>query len=83
MHTKVECYSGMEYAERPLKFLWQEEWREIRRIVAERRTEHGKEFDILDERNEMFQLIYDFGSEGWTVLTQRETAGAPKSNLLR
>jgi hypothetical protein len=77
MNAEVECYSGMEYAERPLRFLWQEEWRGIRRIVAERRTVDGKEFDVLDERNEKFLLVYGFAADRWKVIPQQEAAGIP------
>jgi hypothetical protein len=83
MSAEVECYSGLEYAERPLRFRWQEEWREIRRIIAERRTVHGKEFDISDERNEKVLLIYDAAAEDWKVLSQQGTAATPQSNISR
>jgi hypothetical protein len=83
METEVECYSGMEYAERPLRFFWQEEWRGILQIITERRTDCGKEFDIVDEKDEKFNLVYDFASDSWNALPQREPAGAPKSKFLR
>jgi hypothetical protein len=63
----VECYSGVEYPERPRKFLWQGTWRAVERILAERRTPEGKQFEVQDEERGKFLLIYDRGRDDWTI----------------
>jgi len=67
LEKNVECYSGVEYAEQPRKFLWRGEWRSVCRIVAERRTVDGKQFEILDDAGEKFLLAYQSPADHWTV----------------
>jgi hypothetical protein len=67
LEKNVECYSGVEYAELPRKFLWQESWRTVGRIYAERRTVEGKQFEVVDEGGEKFLLIYDARDDRWTI----------------
>ncbi len=63
----VECYSGVEYAEQPRKFLWRGVWRTVRQITAEGRTVDGKFFEALDEAGEKFRLAYSSAADGWTI----------------
>ena len=67
MEKNVECYSGVEYAEQPRKFLWRGEWRSVRCIVAERWTVDGKQFEILDDAGERFLLAYRSTADHWTI----------------
>jgi hypothetical protein len=63
----VACYSGVEYAEQPRKFLWQGEWRAVRRITAEARTADEKIFEVVDETGETFRLAYRSAADCWTI----------------
>ena len=63
----VECYSGVEYAERPRKFFWEGTWRTVSRIIAERRLPEGKQFVVEDGHGEQFVLTYAFDREQWTI----------------
>jgi hypothetical protein len=67
LNDEVECYSGVEYAERPRKFLWRGKWRTVDRIQAERRTPEGKQFEVQDEEQEKFILAYETGRDTWTI----------------
>lgn len=67
MSEAVECYSGVEYAERPVAFFWQAERRTVRRICAETRTPTGKRFTVVDEKEERFLLTYDSSRQEWLV----------------
>jgi hypothetical protein len=67
LEKNVECYSGVEYAEQPRKFLWQESWRTVERIYGERRTVQGKQFEVADEGGEKFLLTYDAHGDRWTI----------------
>jgi hypothetical protein len=63
----VECYSGVEYPERPRKFLWRGEWRTVERILVERRIPEGKQFEVLDDSQGKFLLTYESGRDAWIV----------------
>jgi hypothetical protein len=67
MDERVECYSGMEYAERPERIFRQGEWLRIREIRAERRLPGGKEFEVETEDGDAYSLTYDSGADRWTV----------------
>jgi hypothetical protein len=63
----VECYSGVEYAEQPRRFLWRGEWRVVRRVAAEGKMVDGKQFEVLDEGGEKFLLVYRSSADRWTI----------------
>jgi hypothetical protein len=63
----VECYSGVEYAEQPRRFRWEGGWRTVGRILAECRTEDGKQFDLLDDTGERFRLAYQARADCWSI----------------
>jgi hypothetical protein len=67
LEKKVECYSGVEYAEEPRKFLWQGKWRIVRQIAAENRTVNEKQFTIVDDAGEKFLLTYQFPEDRWEI----------------
>jgi hypothetical protein len=69
MDDMVECYSGVEYAQRPVRFSWQGTHRTVRRICAERRIPEGKQFDVVDEEGGNFLLTYEAARDCWTVRT--------------
>jgi hypothetical protein len=68
MSDIVECYSGLEYAERPVAFVWQDERRSVCRICAQARTPEGNRFTVVDERGERFILSCDSHHQEWHVI---------------
>jgi hypothetical protein len=70
-NSSVECYSGTEYAQRPMKFFWQGEWRTVGRIRTERRIPGGKQFEVEDEQRGIFLLAYEEAVDLWTVRPAR------------
>jgi hypothetical protein len=67
MAETVECYSGLEFAERPTAFVWQAERRIVRRVSTEGRTPDTKWFVVVDERDEPFLLTFDLLRKEWSV----------------
>ena len=63
----VECYSGHEYAERPLAFTWQGERMKVDKIVAEAVTPNGKSFKVTAENGQQFTLRYDQQNDCWMI----------------
>ncbi|MFN3742224.1 MAG: hypothetical protein ACK4VW_06080 [Anaerolineales bacterium] len=75
--AEVKCYSGNEYAERPLSFLWEGAQMEVERILARWRTPRGKVFRVraavsepiaaLPAGHATFDLIYDQVQDCWDI----------------
>lgn len=71
----VKCYSGNEYAERPLSFLWEGAQMEVQTILARWRTPRGKLFRVRATVTEptaavpagTFDLIYDEVQDCWNI----------------
>jgi hypothetical protein len=74
----VECYSGIEYAERPAAFRWQRERRAVTRVITEERTPAGKRFLVLDDRTERFILTYESLPDRWSIEPARKAEGRPE-----
>jgi hypothetical protein len=69
LDNPVECYSGVEYAERPVRFSWEGRHRMVSRICAERRIPEGKQFEVVDEEGGRFLLTYTTAHDRWTIRT--------------
>jgi hypothetical protein len=67
MDGTVECYSGVEYAQRPMRFFWQGVWRRVERICVERRIPEGKQFVVEDMDRGRFLLTYETTRDLWTI----------------
>lgn len=64
---RVECYSGSEYAERPLAFFWQGERFTVQKILNHAITPQGKSFRILTADGREFSLSYDQQMDRWKI----------------
>jgi hypothetical protein len=67
--TLVKCYSGVEYAERPVRFSWEGKHHMVSRICDERRTPEGKQFEVVDEEGGRFLIAYTTAHDHWTIRT--------------
>ncbi len=63
----VECYSGSEYAERPLAVTWQGLHMEIVEILERWRGPETKGFRVRTTAGTVFELTYLEISEQWHV----------------
>ncbi len=63
----VRCYSGSEYAERPVSFYWDGAWRDVETILFQWRSPEGKVFQVRDVQKRLFQLRYNQIREDWEV----------------
>ena len=63
----VECYSGIEYAERPRAFIWQETQYKVAKIQARWLTPEGKCFRVHTVSNQEFVLCYKQRMETWEI----------------
>lgn len=64
----VECYSGQEYAERPLALHWQGERLPIIEILTRWRTPHEKTFLVRTTDQQVFRLSYDELDRTWCIV---------------
>jgi hypothetical protein len=63
----VECYSGVEYADRPTAFFWRLKRHVVDRICSRALTPDGDRFEVLDDRGEAFILSYNRLHDIWLV----------------
>lgn len=66
--TKVDCYSGYTYAERPRCFLWGGKILKIAKIEKEWLTPDGRFFRVLTEDEELFELCYNEAEDNWWLI---------------
>jgi hypothetical protein len=67
MVVLVECYSGVEYAEYPTAFQWEEMRLSVEEVLADWRTPQGKSFRVRAANGRIFDLVYDEISDEWIV----------------
>jgi hypothetical protein len=63
----VECYSGYEYAERPLALHLDGQRLEVTDIEAEWRAPQGHCFRLRTKNGQRFELFYDELFDNWKV----------------
>jgi hypothetical protein len=63
----VECYSGYDYPQRPVAFVWLGERLEVTQIDAERRTPEGKGFWVRTRDGQVFDLFYRALYDQWDI----------------
>jgi hypothetical protein len=63
--SKVSCYSGHSYAQRPYRFTWQDEVCLISAIINEEHTPAGKRFLVKTPGGDLFYLDYDIEMDRW------------------
>jgi aminotransferase len=68
MASRVECYSGVEYAEHPTAFQWEGVRLPVDQILAEWRTPGGKSFRVRVVDGRIFELIYAELNDNWQVI---------------
>ncbi len=72
MSERVECYSGVEYAERP-KALWQQGERlEVETVEAQWRTPEGKKFRVRTTEGQVFELVYVEQHDEWQIISHKD-----------
>ena len=63
----VFCYSGNEYADRPVSFLHEGELLEVLEIIARWRTPQGKLFRIAAAGGRIFDILFCEACGGWKI----------------
>jgi len=63
----VECYSGVEYAERPVAFEWEGRRLEVESIEARWRAPGSKRFRVRTTDGQRFELIYQSHIDEWGI----------------
>jgi hypothetical protein len=66
METQVECYSGVEYAERPTAFDWQGQRLAVDEVLQRWRTPGFKCFRVRASE-QTFELRYDEHTGDWQI----------------
>lgn len=65
--TLVTCHSGYTYAQRPVRFVWQDEQVEVASIQVEWISPEGKTFRVRVQEDLVFDLCYAVRADTWTI----------------
>jgi hypothetical protein len=67
MITRVRCYAGTSYPERPVAFEWEGRWLDVARAIAQSRTPEGMVFDVLAADGQRYRLNWVEACDRWSV----------------
>jgi len=67
MPDLVECYSGLEYAERPTALWWKGQRLEVEEVEAQWRISGGKKFRVRTAEGQVFELLYVELYDEWRI----------------
>jgi len=65
--SKVRCYAGTSYPERPLAFEWGGGWLDVVEVLRQERTPMGLIFRVLAEDGRRYRLAWDEAGDEWTT----------------
>jgi hypothetical protein len=65
--ARVECYSGLEYAERPTAVWWQGVRFEVEAIEQQWRTPEGKGFRVRLVSGPILELFWSTRTDEWSI----------------
>jgi hypothetical protein len=67
MPDSVECYSGVEYPERPTAISYQGQRLEIAQVIQAGRIPEGKRFRVQTADMQFFELVYKESEDEWLI----------------
>ncbi len=65
--TRVRCYAGTRYPERPLAFEWEGIWLDVVEVRRSVRTSEGMLFDVLADDRRRYWLEWAEISDNWSA----------------
>jgi len=68
MGIPVLCYSGLEYAERPIALHWQGQRLDVEKVLDSQKIPNGKRFTVLVSTQQVFELTYDELEDQWQII---------------
>jgi hypothetical protein len=72
--TRVRCYAGASYPERPIAFEWEGQWLEVAKLLRRARTPEGLRFDVLAKDGRTYRLVWDVDGDSWSIMKSGEPA---------
>lgn len=67
IQTRVECYAGYAYPQRPVAFWWQGQRLVVTAVRSEARLPDGKRFLVETASEQVFEINYNQIQDMWTV----------------
>jgi len=65
MKTKVECHSGIEYAQTPCAWMWDGRRSKVEKVITETRSPSEKRFFVQSTDGQSFTLVYRCVQDEW------------------
>ena len=67
MPERVECYSGLEYADRPRAIWWQGARVEVQAVEKQWRTPEGRGFRVRLASGQTLDLFFSTRTDEWLI----------------
>lgn len=67
MNTRVECYSGATYAERPTALWWEDQRLEVEAVESRWRSPNARTFHVRTVGGRRFEVHFDEQLDSWQV----------------
>ncbi len=65
--SRVRCYAGASFPERPVAFEWQGSWLKVTEIIRQARTPETLVFWVLAENDVCYRLTWQVAADNWTI----------------
>jgi hypothetical protein len=65
--TRVHCYAGTSYPERPVAFEWEGGWQEVIEMLWQARTPEGLVFHVLTGNDRRCELAWREIDDSWSM----------------
>jgi hypothetical protein len=65
--TRVRCYAGASYPERPVAFEVEGRWLDVIEVVWQARTPEGSVFRVQAADGHRHRLVWDQVTDRWTI----------------
>jgi hypothetical protein len=65
--SRVRCYAGTSYPERPVAFEWEGRWLDVAEVLWSVRTLEGMTYDIVTGDGQKYRLEWRETEDFWLV----------------
>ncbi len=76
--TRVRCYAGTRYPERPTALEWEGCWLDVLEVLGQSRSPHGLAFEVVAEDHQRYRLVWHEADDLWTVVRVSRGEPAPR-----
>ncbi len=66
--TRVRCYAGTRYPERPTALEWEGRWLDVTAILRQNHSPQGLIFEVLAADHQRYRLTWHEADDHWSIV---------------